>query len=647
MQPHALTSHRDSVEVPKSQASEGVQIDCLAEHSFFGDSHSLDRSVIHKSRLFGQSHWITVAALVCPSTSSPTCYVPLTKHQFRDLVKMTASYPRLEYSKAVSGMQTCKAMAKSIKSQRAPAWPTLPTAVLPSRGLADELVDAYLRTTETVYRVLHIPSFRQEYEQLWLHGSDAPPSKAFLVQLKLILAIGATVYDEKFSLRVSAVTWIYEAQNYLSEPNYKSRLSLQSLQTDILLLIAREVANIDGDSIWISVGALIRTAMHIGLHKDPANLLSKPRSRLGNEMRRRLWNTILELALQSSLVSGKPPLVSLNDFDTRCPSNLNDDQLMTDLEDPTPWRDGEFTQMSIPIALRRTFPLRLAVAKILNDPGSQGTYEETLKLDAELRALYKDILWTLQPYKSGTGASTSRFDTCVLDVIMHRYLTSLHVPFLDRALKETAYAYSRKVVVDSALRVWYAANSSWPSRSRMTVQSPNPTAPSTEDDFSRFTICGSGFFRTAVFQATLIIAAELKAQLQEEASLGPVMLRPDLLAVLQDSKHFSLQCIKAGETNTKGYLFSCLVASQIDGLKRGLGQDELRELIVQAAGDAMEICLPLLEKMHEAGQEREDQITVTNKDGMFLGRSSEAIEDWDFLVSPAVVSLFSLYLQSY
>ena len=60
--------------------------------------------------------------------------------------------------------------------------------------------------------------------------------------LKLILAIGATSFDETFSLRPSATQWVYEAQTWLSAPEFKSRLHLQFVQTHLLLLLgARSV----------------------------------------------------------------------------------------------------------------------------------------------------------------------------------------------------------------------------------------------------------------------------------------------------------------------------------------------------------------------------------------------------------------------
>lgn len=184
-------------------------------------------------------------------------------------------------------------------------------------------------------------------------------------------------------MRATATHWVYEAQNWLSKPDFKSRLNIQSLQTNLLLLLARETINVGGELVWISAGA--RMAVYMGLHRDPVHL--SKRTTFAAEMYRRLWNTILEMTLQSSIISGGPPFVSLDYFDTKAHGNFDDDQLMA--KDPVPKLDDNFTQVSIAITLRKTFPLRVAITKFLNDLGSHGTYEETLKLDTDLKASYK------------------------------------------------------------------------------------------------------------------------------------------------------------------------------------------------------------------------------------------------------------------
>ncbi|ESZ91751.1 hypothetical protein SBOR_7858 [Sclerotinia borealis F-4128] len=222
--------------------------------------------VLHKTRLLGQSHWI----------NGVTGYY--------DLSEILEPYIQ-EGSKAAAGIYRCKTLGKLIKTRRAPLWPSPPTwPDLPSREIADILVDCYFRTIEIIYRVLHISTFINNYEAIWT--STRKPDIEFLVQLKLIFAIGTATYDDQFSLRASAVRWVYEAQTWISESEFKSRLTIKSLQTELLLLFARETVGIGGRLIWTSAGTLFRTAVYMGLHRDPATL--PKRTIFAAEMRRRL-----------------------------------------------------------------------------------------------------------------------------------------------------------------------------------------------------------------------------------------------------------------------------------------------------------------------------------------------------------------------
>jgi hypothetical protein len=79
----------------------------------------------------------------------------------------------------------------------------------------------------------------------------------------------------------------------------------------------------------------------------------------------------------------------------------------------------------------------------------------------------------------------------------------------------------------------------------MAASSRGNAASSDRDDLARLTVCGSGFYRTVAMQATIIIAVELRTQMQEEESLGRLPLRPDLFSVIDEAKTWCLKCIEA------------------------------------------------------------------------------------------------------
>ncbi|KAK2035186.1 hypothetical protein LX32DRAFT_633694 [Colletotrichum zoysiae] len=537
-----------------------------------------------KTRLLGQSHWAVSTA-----------------HLVRDII---TTLGRCEGAPDTTwaGIEKCKSLARHIKARRAPAWPSSPTSKLPPKDVADALVDNYLRTTESIYRILHLPTFRKEYEALW--ATSTPPDPGFLTQLKLVLAIGAVIYDDHFSLRKYAICWVYEAQVWLAGPNFKHQLNIQSFQNNLLLLFAQERVGVSSDSMWISSGTLLRKAMQMGLHTDPSRL--PIRSAYAAEMRRRLWNTVIEVNLQASLTSGGAPLISLSDFNTTPPGNFDDEQLEADgaiCKSPT-----TFTQVSIAIALRQTFPHRLAVVKFLNDlHNSPGTYEEALRLDAELREAYRGLSRNLRAAYSSSSSSSSRHahsEMQLTDFLMHRYIVSLHAPYFGPALSHsTAYAYSQKAVVEFSLRLWRAAFPSLTPPHGTSQPSSNRDTVDGESDIPRLASCSSGFYPTVTFHAALLIALELRSQLQEEDQyciLGPTHLRLHLLSVLEDARAWCLRVIEAGETNVKGYLLMSLLAAQVDGMTRGLKGDEVVGELVKAVAGVEERCLPMLERMAEA-----------------------------------------------
>ncbi|KAJ0272936.1 hypothetical protein COL940_010165 [Colletotrichum noveboracense] len=594
------------VEIISSQLGGTFHIHSTRDTILGQDQPLIANGLSFKTRLLGQSHWA-----------------------IRDIFSTLGQYegtPDTNWT----GIGRCKSLARYIKARRTPTWPPPPNSKLPSKEVADTLLDNYLRTNESIYRILHLPTFRRQYEALWVN--DTVPDPGFLVQLKLVLAIGAVTYDDEFSLRTSAILWVYEAQVWLAEPNFKVRLNIQFLQTNLLLLFAQERVGVAGDSTWVLSGTILRKAMHMGLHRDPNHLPG--RSAYEAEMRRRLWNTVLEVDLQASLSSGGAPLISMSDFDTAPPGNFDEEQLEAD--GPTPRPPSAFTQVSVAIALRQTFPQRLAVVNFLNGLRvSPGTYEDTLRIDTELREAFKGLSRILRTAfsSSSSQAQKAKSEVQLVDFHMQRYLISLHAPYFGPG-HGTAYTYSQKAVVESSLRIWRAVCP--PPALASNGPQLNPGVGETESDLPRLASCSSGFYQTATFHAALLIALDLRSQLQEEEEyslLGPTPLRPDLMSVMEEARMWCLRVIEAGETNVKGYLLMNLVAAQIRSMMGLMKKDEVAGELIKAVKGVEEKCLPILERMAEevgmdaAGAETIDDILGQLPEPMELW---QGMEDWVF-----------------
>jgi hypothetical protein len=131
-------------------------------------------------------------------------------------------------------------------------------------------------------------------------------------------------------------------------------------------------------------------------------------------------------------------------------------------------------------------------------------------------------------------------------------------------------------------------------------------------------------------QAALLLVIELMAHIQEEESLGPVPLRPDLLSVVDDAKFWCLRCIKAGETNIKGFLLMSVIAAQIQGLTKGLRGDDLAKLMVRAAEETGEKCIPMLEQIAAQSQSWRSEEPPHQ---ISLDLPPDVLEESDFIVS--------------
>jgi hypothetical protein len=481
------------------------------------------------------------------------------------------------------GPQTCLSISPDFR------------ALVPLKHVADQLVYEYLRTFEYIYRVLHVPSFQEEYTRYWEDPHSA--STSFIMKLLLVMSIGSCFHQDPIEsdfLRSSARQWIYTAQSWQGASSQKSRINLTGLQIHCLLLVARQINGLGADLVWISAGSLLCTAMHMGLHRDPSNFPKV--SFLHTELRRRLWASVMEIYLQSSMDAGGTPTVSTSDSDCRMPSNLDDVSLIDARNHPngTSTPSDTFTQSSIQIALARSLPIRLKIAKSINGCGPGMSYEETISVGAELISIMRDNSQELASYKSSSGKPTA-FHIKVVDLLVHRFLLGLHHAFLVRSYSNPTYYFSRKISLDCALEILS------PLSARHLAHSQQKQGANF--DYIRLVCSGSGLFRNAPLQAGIIVASELIKQLKEDpssfASTTSSRSRRELQSTIEDYTELLRNRIRAGETNVKGFvMFSCVLA-QINAIQ---SEVSVEDKIFEASIDSLKVCYENL-KARQQGQQ--------------------------------------------
>ncbi|KDN71058.1 putative fungal specific transcription factor domain-containing protein [Colletotrichum sublineola] len=531
------------------------------------------RGCVSKTRYFGQSHWMNATDML-----------------YR-LVNIAKKFESEESSQLYSDLETCKKLARVIKARRNPPFSSISIGKsTPSRELADILVDNYLRTFETVHRIVHIPTFKADYEQYWENPSEA--SEAFVVLMQLCMGIGATFYDERFTLRSLATQWFWEGMFWLITPCEKSKMTITGLQIRCLMHFLRHTANIGCDLSWIGAGALVRTAMYMGLHREPKAIAKMTPYRA--EIRRRLWVTVLEIALQTSIDAGGPPLISMRDFDTEPPANIDDEQLVEEGYSayPVPKDAKTHTQMTVPLALFGTFAARLAVARRVNDFRSDTVYEETLRYSNDLSTSLQQMMRQLLSHDS-----VMAFQLRYVQVMSHRLFFALHQQIVPMALRNPMYYFSRMVIFDTAMRLCEAGFLS-PDKSGSGVIKP---ATPSEVDYQRLVINAAGTYRSVMLQSIMVIGLEMCNLKEQELNKGPLLpffaSEARVCGVLNTFHDWFRRRIQSGETNVKGHVLGVLLDAHMYGLENGVSEEKIEEYFKGCCQERVTECYSLLREL--------------------------------------------------
>ncbi|KAI0872696.1 hypothetical protein GGS24DRAFT_425692 [Hypoxylon argillaceum] len=471
----------------------------------------------------------------------------------------------------------CKRTARELKVNRPSRCLLSPKPSLepPPRMLADAMVGLYFRCFEPVHRILHEPSFQAEYRRFWENPETVTTGQR--LKILLVIGIGSSLHDDAgpdSELRGRVQQWIYTAQAWLSGPLEKDRLDVPGLQIHCLATLARQIFSIGGDLVWMSMGSLIHRAMQIGLHRDPKHL---PRmSLLVAEVRRRLWYTILELLVQSSLDSAMPPRISFEDFDTESPSNNNDDEIDESTVALQSHPRGAYTSTAIQLVLIDSLQSRLQIVQLLNGLHSELAYPDVLNLSSEiLNACQACTKFVNENRQIGRQIGVTAFQRNMCDHLVRRFLIPLHFPFASEARNNPLFHYSQKVVLDAALA----------------YISPEP-----DDYFARLIASGGGMYKEGFRCATAAVTLELLVQAQAQREDGTFRNNTRQLDVLKqavsDITALSWERVRQGETNIKGPMFLGIVLVMANSADR----DALCEYtMAKTARDSLALCHEILE----------------------------------------------------
>ncbi|PTB71644.1 hypothetical protein M440DRAFT_1343892 [Trichoderma longibrachiatum ATCC 18648] len=307
--------------------------------------------------------------------------------------------------------------------------------ILPKKEVCDRLIAAYFDTSETQYRILHTPTFLEQYNQYW-QGNPQP--EQFLPQMLSVLAV-ASRFDTKsrglgHQERVEGVhipTACALVRSWLDSLKGKQLVEIATLQVEVLLLFAQRMIIQRPQDSWNHLGFVVRMAMSMGLHRDPSEF--EPRmTPFQGEIRRRLWFTVLDMDLYMSLAANMPCLTRDGDYSCRPPRNVDDSELFPEMAELPPSRPlDQATDSQIQMYTIMTLPTRMKVAHMINRIDTIRDYQEVLDVGGKLDRFMEDINYIFPRHASLSDAQKSRLwrDRVVLDMHVRRPLLALYRPF--------------------------------------------------------------------------------------------------------------------------------------------------------------------------------------------------------------------------
>lgn len=274
----------------------------------------------------------------------------------------------------------------------------------------------------------------------------------------------------------------------------------------------------------------------------------------------------MELNVQASLDAGMPPIVSMQDFDTKPPSNIDD----TDIDDSTriiyPKPDTIATDTSLQISLSECLRPRLDILRMMNGLNPDMSQDEVVALTSEIRN-HCNMSRKFVKKDLETGGDVFRHN--LADLLIRRFLLSLHRPWACRAHTGLLFYYSRKVSYDTAATL---------------------LSPPQDGNFTHLLLRGSGIFKNRTIHVSLALASELLIEIQDNGS-SPITRQPwdyrsMLVAAVQEARSQSAHRMKFGETNVKLHMKLSVVLTKAENLLPG---QSLQQKMIQSARDSLQI----------------------------------------------------------
>ncbi|EMT72783.1 hypothetical protein FOC4_g10004265 [Fusarium odoratissimum] len=206
---------------------------------------------------------------------------------------------------------------------------THPEVSLPSRAVADNLIDCYEQLLYPMFPVLHMPSFRKRYAQFWEPG-PGPKSRdqTFEATVNIVIALGCVNSSSvNPCLGIQTARSFYERARDIMSLDTLGSPSLEVVQ--YLLLTGNYLSFTKHSHRYCNTLAVaIQIAQTLGLHQTHNNYTT---NQLQREMGRRVWHLCLTMQRLTSSLFGWNSVIM---YENACPlpQMIDDEYLLEEGE---------------------------------------------------------------------------------------------------------------------------------------------------------------------------------------------------------------------------------------------------------------------------------------------------------------------------
>jgi hypothetical protein len=212
--------------------------------------------------------------------------------------------------------------------------------ILPVRRTADDFVSSFFTIVNTLYPIIHGPTFYAEYRALWTprdlggvnESLEKPYDPVSWATLNMIFALGcqfSTLVQP--SSRYSLAVEFYERSLRASGPTLIDAATIAEVQLLLLTTVYLQSTR-QATRCWNVLGLAIRAAHGLSLHSEQW-YLSLP-NQIDREMSRRIWYNCVILDKLQSMTFGRPTM--LGPSTVRLPAAIDDEYLRLSAEGHQP-----------------------------------------------------------------------------------------------------------------------------------------------------------------------------------------------------------------------------------------------------------------------------------------------------------------------